>query len=79
MHYVCEFVFKDFLIFIIEQIIFDFRFLALLAIGGSLAGSLLCFLNVILLIQNYFSLLFIVEMCQFHSLTICIIFRSDSY
>lgn len=29
------------------QVIFDFRFLALLAIGGSLAGSLLCFLNVI--------------------------------
>uniref|UniRef100_A0A2C9VEE0 Uncharacterized protein n=1 Tax=Manihot esculenta TaxID=3983 RepID=A0A2C9VEE0_MANES len=27
------------------QVIFDFRFLALLAIGGSLAGSLLCFLN----------------------------------
>ncbi|KAG8649190.1 hypothetical protein MANES_08G073802v8 [Manihot esculenta] len=26
-------------------VIFDFRFLALLAIGGSLAGSLLCFLN----------------------------------
>nr|GMD81385.1 tRNA (guanine(37)-N1)-methyltransferase [Ipomoea batatas] len=30
-----------------EQVIFDFRFLTLLAIGGSLAGSLLCFLNVI--------------------------------
>ncbi|KAL9272318.1 hypothetical protein AKJ16_DCAP19248 [Drosera capensis] len=30
----------------IERVIFDFRFLALLAIGGSLAGSLLCFLNV---------------------------------
>ncbi|XVE90414.1 hypothetical protein DITRI_Ditri20bG0076000 [Diplodiscus trichospermus] len=29
----------------IEKIIFDFRFLALLAVGGSLAGSLLCFLN----------------------------------
>ncbi|XP_060669964.1 uncharacterized protein LOC132800411 [Ziziphus jujuba] len=29
----------------IERTIFDFRFLALLAIGGSLAGSLLCFLN----------------------------------
>ncbi|KAJ9174549.1 hypothetical protein P3X46_013185 [Hevea brasiliensis] len=29
----------------IERLIFDFRFLALLAIGGSLAGSLLCFLN----------------------------------
>ncbi|XP_022719883.1 uncharacterized protein LOC111277739 [Durio zibethinus] len=29
----------------IEKAIFDFRFLALLAIGGSLAGSLLCFLN----------------------------------
>ncbi|KAL5704423.1 hypothetical protein ACHQM5_022857 [Ranunculus cassubicifolius] len=28
-----------------EQAIFDFRFLALLAVGGSLAGSLLCFLN----------------------------------
>ncbi|KAK9283076.1 hypothetical protein L1049_011305 [Liquidambar formosana] len=31
----------------IERIIFDFRFLALLAVGGSLAGSLLCFLNII--------------------------------
>lgn len=30
----------------IDQVIFDFRFLALLAVGGSLAGSLLCFLNV---------------------------------
>ncbi|XP_055817898.1 uncharacterized protein LOC129886996 [Solanum dulcamara] len=29
----------------IERAIFDFRFLALLAVGGSLAGSLLCFLN----------------------------------
>ncbi|KAH9774396.1 hypothetical protein KPL71_013630 [Citrus sinensis] len=29
----------------IERLIFDFRFLALLAVGGSLAGSLLCFLN----------------------------------
>lgn len=29
-----------------DQAIFDFRFLALLAVGGSLAGSLLCFLNV---------------------------------
>ncbi|PSS09972.1 Golgi apparatus membrane protein [Actinidia chinensis var. chinensis] len=29
----------------IERMIFDFRFLALLAVGGSLAGSLLCFLN----------------------------------
>ncbi|XP_028776292.1 uncharacterized protein LOC114749731 [Neltuma alba] len=29
----------------IERIIFDFRFLALFAIAGSLAGSLLCFLN----------------------------------
>ncbi|KAK4743853.1 hypothetical protein SAY87_010165 [Trapa incisa] len=29
----------------IEKAIFDFRFLALLAIGGSLAGSVLCFLN----------------------------------
>ncbi|KAH0465845.1 hypothetical protein IEQ34_005948 [Dendrobium chrysotoxum] len=29
----------------IEKLIFDFRFLALLAVGGSLAGSLLCFLN----------------------------------
>ncbi|KAJ4971604.1 hypothetical protein NE237_004703 [Protea cynaroides] len=29
----------------IEKAIFDFRFLALLAVGGSLAGSLLCFLN----------------------------------
>lgn len=26
--------------------IFDFRFLALLAVAGSLAGSVLCFLNV---------------------------------
>lgn len=29
----------------VEKLIFDFRFLALLAIGGSLGGSLLCFLN----------------------------------
>lgn len=29
----------------IERAIFDFRFLALLAVVGSLAGSLLCFLN----------------------------------
>ncbi|KAM3323460.1 putative protein isoform X1 [Capsicum chacoense] len=29
----------------VERTIFDFRFLAFLAIGGSLAGSLLCFLN----------------------------------
>ncbi|KAI3425577.1 uncharacterized protein J3R85_010089 [Psidium guajava] len=29
----------------IEKAIFDFRFLALLAVGGSLAGSILCFLN----------------------------------
>lgn len=29
----------------IERVIFDFRFLALLAVAGSLAGSLLCFLN----------------------------------
>ncbi|KAI3683023.1 hypothetical protein L1987_83485 [Smallanthus sonchifolius] len=29
----------------IEKVIFDFRFLALLAVGGSLAGSLLCFLD----------------------------------
>ncbi|GAU38923.1 hypothetical protein TSUD_119890 [Trifolium subterraneum] len=29
----------------IERVIFDFRFFALLAVGGSLAGSLLCFLN----------------------------------
>ncbi|KAK6928780.1 Uncharacterized protein family UPF0114 [Dillenia turbinata] len=29
----------------IERTIFDFRFLALLAVAGSLAGSLLCFLN----------------------------------
>ncbi|KAI3826987.1 hypothetical protein L1987_01048 [Smallanthus sonchifolius] len=28
-----------------DQVIFDFRFLALLAVGGSLAGSLLCFLD----------------------------------
>ncbi|KAF5196702.1 hypothetical protein FRX31_013712, partial [Thalictrum thalictroides] len=31
----------------IERVIFDFWFLALLAVAGSLAGSLLCFLNVI--------------------------------
>lgn len=37
---------------IVEQTIFDFRFLALFAVGGSLAGSLLCFLNVISL--NHF-------------------------
>ncbi|KAG8088910.1 hypothetical protein GUJ93_ZPchr0011g28566 [Zizania palustris] len=30
---------------IIERVIFDFRFLALLAVVESLAGSLLCFLN----------------------------------
>ncbi|KAF9675558.1 hypothetical protein SADUNF_Sadunf09G0044700 [Salix dunnii] len=30
---------------VIKQAIFDFRFLALLAVVGSLAGSLLCFLN----------------------------------
>ncbi|CAN6703218.1 unnamed protein product [Malus baccata var. baccata] len=29
----------------IERTIFDFRFLALFAVGGSLAGSFLCFLN----------------------------------
>ncbi|XAR63471.1 hypothetical protein NMG60_11023415 [Bertholletia excelsa] len=29
----------------IEKVIFDFRFLALFAVTGSLAGSLLCFLN----------------------------------
>ncbi|XP_074308408.1 uncharacterized protein LOC141643241 [Silene latifolia] len=29
----------------IERVIFDFRFLALLAVGGSLLGSVLCFLN----------------------------------
>ncbi|XP_062188051.1 uncharacterized protein LOC133891353 [Phragmites australis] len=29
----------------VERVIFDFRFLALLAVAGSLAGSLLCFLN----------------------------------
>lgn len=32
-----------------EQVIFDFRFCALLAVAGSLAGSLLCFLDVIIL------------------------------
>lgn len=31
----------------VKQVIFDFRFLALLAVGGSLAGSFLCFLNVL--------------------------------
>jgi hypothetical protein len=30
----------------LPQVIFDFRFLALLAVAGSMAGSLLCFLNV---------------------------------
>eukprot|EP00268_Persea_americana_P043143 TRINITY_DN43296_c0_g1_i1.p1 TRINITY_DN43296_c0_g1~~TRINITY_DN43296_c0_g1_i1.p1 ORF type:complete len:280 (-),score=49.41 TRINITY_DN43296_c0_g1_i1:386-1225(-) len=30
---------------IVERVIFDFRFLALLAVGGSLAGSALCFMN----------------------------------
>ncbi|KAG6761058.1 hypothetical protein POTOM_034249 [Populus tomentosa] len=34
-----------FMSIIIKQAIFDFRFLALLAVVGSLAGSLLCFLN----------------------------------
>lgn len=29
----------------IERVIYDFRFLALLAVAGSLAGSVLCFLN----------------------------------
>uniref|UniRef100_A0A0E0I540 Uncharacterized protein n=1 Tax=Oryza nivara TaxID=4536 RepID=A0A0E0I540_ORYNI len=29
----------------VEKLIFDFRFLALLAVAGSLAGSLLCFLS----------------------------------
>ncbi|TKW36243.1 hypothetical protein SEVIR_2G427600v4 [Setaria viridis] len=29
----------------VERVIFDFRFMALLAIAGSLAGSVLCFLN----------------------------------
>ncbi|KAJ4978495.1 hypothetical protein NE237_009275 [Protea cynaroides] len=29
----------------VEKVIFNFRFLALLAVGGSFAGSLLCFLN----------------------------------
>ncbi|KAK9700292.1 hypothetical protein RND81_08G229900 [Saponaria officinalis] len=29
----------------VERVIFDFRFLALLAVGGSLLGSVLCFLN----------------------------------
>nr|ACG25507.1 uncharacterized protein UPF0114 [Zea mays] len=29
----------------VERVIFDFRFLALLAVAGSLAGSVLCFLN----------------------------------
>lgn len=32
---------------VVKQVIFDFRFLALLAVGGSLAGSFLCFLNVL--------------------------------
>ncbi|KAJ1292177.1 hypothetical protein BS78_02G372300 [Paspalum vaginatum] len=29
----------------VERVIFDFRFLALLAVAGALAGSVLCFLN----------------------------------
>ena len=37
---------SEFLMLFVAQVIFDFRFLALLAIAGSLAGSLLCFLNV---------------------------------
>ena len=37
---------------LLTQIIFDFRFLALLAVAGSLAGSLLCFLNVSFLYLN---------------------------
>jgi hypothetical protein len=36
----------ELLMLFVAQVIFDFRFLALLAIAGSLAGSLLCFLNV---------------------------------
>ena len=32
-----------------EQVIFNFRFCALLAVAGSLVGSLLCFLDVIIL------------------------------
>jgi hypothetical protein len=34
------------MLFVVLQVIFDFRFLALLAVAGSLAGSVLCFLNV---------------------------------
>ncbi|KAB2627497.1 hypothetical protein D8674_021115 [Pyrus ussuriensis x Pyrus communis] len=38
----------------IERTIFDFRFLALFAVGGSLAGSLLCFLNGCVYIMDAF-------------------------
>uniref|UniRef100_A0A0D9X2D8 Structural constituent of ribosome n=1 Tax=Leersia perrieri TaxID=77586 RepID=A0A0D9X2D8_9ORYZ len=39
----------------IERVIFDFRFLALLAVAGSLAGSLLCFLNGCVYIKEAYS------------------------
>ncbi|KAG8099211.1 hypothetical protein GUJ93_ZPchr0013g34932 [Zizania palustris] len=40
---------------IVERVIFDFRFLALLAVAGSLAGSLLCFLNGCVYIKDAYS------------------------
>ncbi|KAK3127906.1 hypothetical protein QOZ80_7AG0579960 [Eleusine coracana subsp. coracana] len=39
----------------VERVIFDFRFLALLAVAGSLAGSLLCFLNGCVYIKEAFN------------------------
>ncbi|XP_052161560.1 uncharacterized protein LOC127778946 [Oryza glaberrima] len=39
----------------VERVIFDFRFLALLAVAGSLAGSLLCFLNGCVYIKEAYS------------------------
>ncbi|KAL6856283.1 hypothetical protein ACP4OV_019085 [Aristida adscensionis] len=39
----------------VERVIFDFRFLALLAVAGSLAGSLLCFLNGCVFIKEAYS------------------------
>ncbi|KAL7618413.1 hypothetical protein Lser_V15G04548 [Lactuca serriola] len=42
----CSLVIHPFVsVFSTEQVIFDFRFCALLAVAGSLAGSLLCFLD----------------------------------
>ncbi|KAG8079443.1 hypothetical protein GUJ93_ZPchr0007g4432 [Zizania palustris] len=39
----------------VERVIFDFRFLALLAVAGSLSGSLLCFLNGCVYIKEAYS------------------------